>query len=376
VKTSDGVLIGYIDEGVTTSLSFQGHVIDGVTIEDEGLPFRIGDSFRVTSDSIGGNKLVVFTPAPYTQFLGFGQIFTNALRASNIDTTQGYALEAYRGWDVNLGYRAGGLIATDDLSIFTDTDTLPESAYTLRFKRSQYAQDLWAQALRVTVVQFGSTTTASNGFTVPSNDASDWVFRIEGYNSRYLGFKYFTLDNVQDRVTFNALGGAHTNHQWFQSTIVTGTQDSQLPITVTGLQHVVNILFGYSDYLTSQGWRFNDDGIQNIDAQTGRVRNWQLEIEKLIDAVYAGIQLGEGQVLNPFIDRIWLDQDVGLLSRYFDTALFDVTGHPGVFDTLGVSVGSLKSVQLCQCSVCTRRSTSTSTCLCSTTCHHQAQTLV
>jgi len=40
--------------------------------------------------------------------------------------------------------------------VFNDVESLPESAYALRFKRSPYAKDMWVQGLRVSVVQIGS----------------------------------------------------------------------------------------------------------------------------------------------------------------------------------------------------------------------------
>jgi hypothetical protein len=337
VKVSDGTLLGYAQEGVMTSIAAHGYTITNLLIEDSGRAYRVGDAFKITADASGANSLVTFISADYVQVLGFGQIFANALRASSVDTSQGYAIAAYKGWDVNLGYRAGGLVSTDDLHVFTENETLPESSFSLRFKRSPYAKDLWVQGLRVTVTQYGASTLNANGFTIPSADASDWVFRIQGYNSRHLGLQYYTFTS-DDLVSFNALSKAHTSLAWYQPTQISDTLSAQLPVTITGLQNVVNFLFGYSHYLTDQGWVFGDENEPTIDAQTGRVLNWQLEIEKLIDVVYAGIELGQGHVLVPFMDKIWLDQDTGLLSQYYDTALFDVTGHPGVFDMLGVKI--------------------------------------
>jgi hypothetical protein len=337
IKTAGGLIIGHADEGVTTTITGAGYTLTGLRLEDEGKPFRVGDYFHIVADGTGPFTATL-NQATYARFLGFGQTFTNALRASSIDTSQGYALKAYRGWDVNLGYRAGGLVATDDLRLFDDGEAIPASAYDLRFKRSSYAKDLWVQGLRVTVVQIGASKLDKYGNVIASSDASDWTFRIEGYNSRHLDVSYYTYNTASSQVSFYALNKEHTDLPWYQPTLITGTVNTVLPITVVGLQAVVDVLFGYSQYVYDQGWRFNDDGIQNIDLATGRVRSWQLEIEKLIDRVYTGIALGEGHVCNPFMDRVWLTHDIGLMSRFFDTALFDVTGHPGVFDTLGVKI--------------------------------------
>jgi hypothetical protein len=338
VRDQAGMLVGYLNEGITSTLSGVGYTLSSIRIEDEGKPFRVGDKFIISGNADGSSMTVLFEPAAYHQILGFGQTFTHALRAVSIDTNQGYAMEAYRGWDVNLGYRSGGLVSTDDLRIFTDAEPLPESAFTLRFKRNPYAKDLWAQGLRVTVVQIGSSAQNQYGLLIPANDASDWTFRVEGYNTRYLALPYFDLNTSGDYQTFYALNQAHTAREWKQYTDVVNMIDSTLPLTVVGLQNVVTLLFGYSKKLEADGWVFDDPDAQNIDDETGRVRNWQLEIEKLVDRVYAGMDLGEGHVINPFIDRVWLDQPTGLLSPYLDASLFDVTAHPAAFDTLGVKI--------------------------------------
>lgn len=335
VRTANGTLLGTLHEGAGfETVSNLGYDMS-LMIEDEGKPFRVGDRFAIKANADGTSMTVVFEPASYARFNGFCQTFTQALRAASVDGKQGYAIQAYRGWGVNLGYRAGGLVSTDDLRVMTDRDTIPESAYALRFKRSPYAKDLWAQGLRITVVQLGSKKGSTEGGYVPTNDGADWVFRVEGYNSRYLGLEYMRFDTNGEYTTFNALSKEHTDREFKRYTDVIDTSSTQLPVTLSGLQNLITFLYGYSQKLEADGWRFQDDNGGNIDAATGRTRNWQLEIEKLIDRVYTGIDLGQGHVLVPFMDRIWLEQDVGLLSHYFDTTLFDVTGHPAVFDTLG-----------------------------------------
>lgn len=338
VRKADGSLVGYAHEGETVTISGAGVTVKGLSIEDEGKPFRLGDTFTIQANADGSGMLVTFEQASYYRFHGFGQTFTQALRASSVDTNQGYAIQAYKGWDVNLGYRAGGLVSTDDLRVFTDSEALPESAYELRFKKSQYAGDYWLQGLRVTTVQIGSATKLSNGGYAPTNDGSDWMFRIEGYNPRNLGLEFYVLDTNGEYQTFNALSKEHTGLEFKQYTDVLQNGTVQLPITITGLQNVVTFLYGYSQKLEADGWRFQDENGGNIDAETGRVRNWQLEIEKLIDRVYGGVQLSEGHVIVPFMDKIWMEHETGLLSQYFDSQLFDVTGHPGVFDALGQKI--------------------------------------
>jgi len=385
--TSTGTLLGTLTEGTTwnfVSVPAGWNVqLTGIRIEDFGRPFHMGDSFRITASAGGANLTTAFTPTTALRIYGLGQTFTTALREVSVDTSNSYAMNAFREWDVNMGYRAGSLVATDDLVIYTDTDTLSESSYSLLLKKNEIAADRWIHALRVTVLQYGEkgmippTQTGpqyrGTEGNFPAGDGSDWVFRIEGYNPRFTSItynslqpipsgmafpglapigarffrhdlgEYFEFNGVQwnlirstDLITFNALEQESTSLTFFQSTVKTGTVSSFLPLTITGVQALCDFMFGYASYCDEQGWRFNTDNEYNIDARTGRHRNFQLEIEKFIDTLYRGMEIGQGGVVNPFIDRIWLQQDTGILSQFADTALFDITGNPGVFDVLGV----------------------------------------
>lgn len=332
----EGVCIAVLEEGVP--LSIAGDVtITNLLIEDEGIPFRRNDRFMITGSADGSVLDVQFAGTQYAEFGGFGQSFTQALRAINVDTVSSYAIQAFRAWDVNLGYRAGGLVSTSDLRVYSETDELPSSSYELRIKRSPYAADMWVQALRATVVSIGSSAISPTGAYVATNDASDWTFRLDGYNARHLDIEYYTFD-AGDEISFKALSSAHTDLTWYQPTKINGLVKTQLPIIVTGLQNMVDIVFGYVQRLEDLGWSFTDSSFSNIDQETGRTRTWQLDIEKVIDRVYSGIDVNQGVIMNPFMDRVWVERPQGVLSAFRDTAIFDITADPAVFDTIGSKV--------------------------------------
>jgi surface protein len=396
-NTSDGKLFGTVVEGPPPppmiidgvvqpppSLVFNLFTITDLQIDDFGIPFNSGDKFTITCDAGGVNIVINFIPTTTVKIFGLGQTFTNALREISVDTKSSYALSAFREWDVNMGYRAGGLVVTDDLIVSNDAYTLSAASYSLLLKKNAIAKDIWLQALRVTVTQYGTLASAppsalgpqyrSTPITnVPGGDGSDWVFRVEGYNPRYTALSYYNLQNIpngvafpslavigtrffrhdlgelysfngmnwdvvmsEDLVTFNVLDQSKTELAWFRPTVENGVISTYLPITIVGIQNLINFLFGYARHTESQGWRFNTNNEYNIDAETGRHRNWQLEIEKLISNIYSGINMGEGQILNPFMDRVWVQQDTGMLSAFSDVALFDIAGDAGVFDVLGV----------------------------------------
>lgn len=330
VRGPDGIAVGYVREGVASSVGGLS-----ILIEDKGQPFHIGDKFTV--DAAG---TVLFIPAVNYKYLGFGQIFTNALRDATIDTSDSYAIDAFRGWDVNMGHRAGGLVATDDLKVRTDNDSLSTSSFDLLFKKNALARDMWVQALRITVQQFGTVTPKPDGSFIPRTDGSDWVFTIEGYNPRFLNISYYNLLSAGTFQTFNVLDQTATTTTWKEFTQHVTSTDTFLPLNITGIQNVVNFLFGYNKFLENSGWAFNQNPSNNVDAETGRARTFQLEVEMFIDRCYRGIQLNQGHIVNPFMDQIWVRQPTGILSEFTDSPLFDITGHAGAFDIAGVKFKS------------------------------------
>ena len=328
VKTLSGATLGYVQEGIASTIN--GLKID---IQDRGIAFRMGDRFEI--DTAGVAK---FIPSATYKFYGYGQIFTDALRSSSIDTNSSYAVAAYREWDVRMGYRAGGLVSTDDLQVLTESMTLSPTAFELLFKKNPIAADSWAQSFRISVSRFGaSVINGDTGVHVPANDGSDWQFRIEGYNPRYTKVNVFPFDLTKELITFESLSGESTKLEWTRPTIHAGKPvEVQLPINITGIQNVANFLFGYLDASEAEGWIFNEAGQNLIDAGTGRTRTMQLEIEKFINDCYVGMKADQGSIVNPFIDKAWFGQPAGLVAPFTDVALFDVLGNPGAFDMLGV----------------------------------------
>lgn len=370
VRDAAGVMVGAV---VVNGPAVNAGGAANLQLKDYGQPFRIGDSFEIQP---GGQ--VSFIGATTHSYLGLGQTFTNALRKASISSGTSYADSALRKWDVNMGYRAGGLVTTDDLKISTETDELNPASYALTIKKNSFARDTWLQALRITVFQTGKVQLSSSSYTnIPAEDGSDWVFRIEGYNPRYSTISYYELETPAagikfpatasigtvffrhdvgatfqftgtswqevanaDVLTFNALNSAHTDLVWYTALKKVRLTTAQLPLQITGLQNVVNFLAGYEAKLNEDGWSFNVDNEFSTDPDTGLYRSWNLEAQKLIDTVYTGVQLGQGRVINPFADRVWLTHKTGLLAEFADSQIFDVTGDAAVFDALGIKFQS------------------------------------
>lgn len=318
-------------------------------IEDSGIPFNIGDTFLINVEN--NNISYNFIPSKNHKIQGFGQIFTQALRNISIDNNNSYAINAFRNWEVNMGYRASGLVATDDLKIRTDAETLSTNSFSLLFKKNKLSQTFWIQALRIQLVKTNKFTEDVNGLIYPVETGDDWTFRVEGFNPRHLDITYYDMV-LSETMTFNALSKENTDIEWLQPLTKIKTINTQLPLEIRGIQNVINFLFGYKNYLEDSGWEFNKRDKFNIDAETGRKRSFQLEIEKFVDSCFGGIKIGQGHIVNPFMDKIWLKHDKGLLSTFDDNSLFDISGHPGIYDVNGtrINAADIKAIRTNQIS--------------------------
>jgi len=68
------------------------------------------------------------------------------------------------------------------------------------------------------------------------------------------------------------------------------THSLPTPISVSGIQNIIDFVNGYSGQLTAQGFSYRDIDGTNRDSTTGRARDWQLETEKLIEFIYSSKQ--------------------------------------------------------------------------------------
>lgn len=340
-------IIGLAIEGEVTTVKNNISELSFL-IEDLGIPFNIGDTFNI---SVENNDISHdFVGAINHKIQGFGQIFTQALRNISIDNNS-YAISAFRNWEVNMGYRASGLVATDDLKIRTDAETLSTNSFSLLFKKNKLAQTFWIQALRIQLVKTNKFTEDVNGLIYPVETGDDWTFRVEGFNPRHLDITYYDMA-LSETMTFNALSKENTDIEWLQPLTKIKTINTQLPLEIKGIQNVINFLFGYKNYLEDSGWEFNKRDKFNIDAETGRKRSFQLEIEKFVDSCFGGIKIGQGHIVNPFMDKIWLKHNKGLLSTFDDNSLFDISGHPGIYDVNGtrINAADIKAIRTNQIS--------------------------
>lgn len=123
---------------------------------------------------------------------------------------------------------------------------------------------------------------------------SDYSFTLsETDNEAALGINIVLVDSgggshsvgVVER-TFNILDQRVTNTVWRKYRT---NRDKPLslntPSSITGLQNILDVIFTYSEYLEDLGIYANKDN-EVVDAITGRVVNWQLEVERFVEKTF------------------------------------------------------------------------------------------
>ena len=362
----NGNVIGEIKEGQEFDLPLtDGIAFENITLDDLGIPFDLGERFVFTfSDNIVDPSFVfpeeigcdgcisgqstsfliptipvdfkiAHYPALTKKFKGLGQVFTNFLRFNTIDTQLSEAVNAYNGWTVKLAHRLGALIRPDLLTINTALGKLPPTAYSVVLHKSSNTDSKWISALRIQLVQIGSKTINEYNSFIPATDASNWTFRLETYNPQHPEIEYYELDLMGDFQTFNILDRRSTQTSWKKFTGHKSIKTINTPLIITGLQNVLNIVHGYVDRLEDIGWKVNLENAPIADPETGRNLDWQLEVEKLVDRVYRGLEVGTGHVMNPFYQQTVMNTPIGLLSEYTSSRFTDVYSLQAAFDVTG-----------------------------------------
>ena len=371
----NGLLQGMVYEEVPFSFSYTDPVTGAVTtfsnnvIEDLGIPFNMGDTINITFyndivdpsyippavNPLGEQGCVipgivttvtsipmvqvmptyVHIPATTKIFKGVGQWFTNLIRYNSIDSVVSLTAEAYRGWGVNLVNRIGSLMRPDSLAINTSQGVMPDTGYSVVLKKSSNTKSLWISGLRIQLTQVGSATLTAPGYYVPVGVGADWVFRVEVYNNAYPQATYYVLDTAGPYETFNVLDQSATKLAWKHYMNVLSTETIVMPLQITGVQNVINFVYGYSQYLQDQGFKINASDIPVTDQLTGRNIDWQLEIEKFVNQVYIEMSPGQGTILNPFMDKLYVQTPIGLQSPYTESNFMDVFSIQACYDILG-----------------------------------------
>jgi hypothetical protein len=99
------------------------------------------------------------------------------------------------------------------------------------------------------------------------------------------------------------------------------------PKDVSGIQNIIDLTFGYDEYLQDNGIFTENKRLDNIDSDTGRGNDWQVEIEKFIDWVFTLLSIKEQ-------DRLSIDAEVNPNNNSFTSSSGIVPWQTGAKVTL------------------------------------------
>ena len=315
-------------------------------LTDAGYGFEINDVIKFSLSITGEISNVSFEPAKTKTVLGIGQWFVQLLKFNSFSLNESRNNTLFRKWDAFLGHRFGAFMNSDTLTLNATNFEIPLGMCKLLTKISPYSSSEWINALRIQLVRAGSSTLV-DGIYKPAGAGDDWSFRIETYFDKHPKISYYEVDTDAEFVTFNALEQRRAPLSWKHYTKNLSIKTVTTPIIIKGVQNVVNFLFGYVSLLTDNGWLVNNSDNPDIDAETGRIITWQLEIEKFIDAAYDNLVAGQGVIINPFLKNVWFKSPKGLASRFETINFLDVSASQFAFDIAGsnIPVDQLKIIR-------------------------------
>lgn len=214
--------------------------------------------------------------------------------------------------------------------------------------------------IRVSDREFKLSVTREGALNGIATDAT-----TSGTNQNYIGRIKNTFTAFQAREVL-----AYWRQHYVDERVV---KTLPTPITISGVQNMIDFMNGYNAYLESIGFVYaNPDGT-NIDASTGRENNWQLETEKLIEFLYTERrvkqELREEYVITPnsatdtFTSqetitwntgtRVTFNSTSGTLPTEFNNPIADSIGYyiirtatPGVLQLAASSANARKGIAL------------------------------
>lgn len=229
-------------------------------------------------------------------FNGLNQWLVNFMRYNAKDLDISDFRTQWTGWVPTLGYQTTSFVESDSVQLSTDTTIFDQSDYQLRTKRTPGFKDYFLESLRVAVASVGSST-YDNGVQIPIGNGSDWKFKILTSNPKYLPIKLYGIHGTLPGTTFNVLDRQITSTTWTHHPVnkdvviefLPGDIVDSLGADYAGIQGLVNFIDGYVEYLKDVGFVFNDISYATIDPTYGRLIDWQLEEELLIQQIYTGM---------------------------------------------------------------------------------------
>ena len=283
--------------------------------------FFWGDGVTVVVKA-DGSKTDTLVYLPNLRAEGFNQIFLQYSRSYGDDLAVSINKNLFLNWTTKLGYRVGGFVNTDTLVLESSGAPIVNSAFNTYLKENKFYNSSWMNALRVQLVQRGSTD-HQLGYDVPKmgpggTPGEDWIFRVDNFNPSRTSLSWYEYDTAGGYQDFVALDGKRTLFAWKHYGSPSAVVSYNTPFLISGIQNVVNFIFGYSDLKTAEGWSFNDQENPVLDPSTGRPLGYQLLVEQFIAQQFSGAVAGSAFLFNPFSRKVWYSTPRGIVTDLFD----------------------------------------------------------
>lgn len=308
---SNGALIGYVNPGsVFTDDAMAIYISPLLT------SFYWGDSFTVEL-GVDGVPAVSHAVLPYIHIEGLNQWYVQYRRLYGEDISLSINQTLLKDWKVRAGYRLGGLINTDSLTVTNQNEVMDPSTYDVLIKENKFYASSWLNALKIQLVQKGSSV---GGMPRPGPGGSpgeDWIFRVDNFNDLKTDLSWYTFDETGSYTDFIVLDGKKTLYPWKHYGDVSGLVTFNTPFLIKGIQNVASFLFGYAAKLEADGWRFNDQANPVLDPKTGRPVGFQLLVEQFINQQFSIVDAGSTFVVNPFSRKVWFYTAHGVVADLY-----------------------------------------------------------
>jgi hypothetical protein len=306
--------------------------------------YRVGAVATITVDALGG-AVIAYTFPAYDASSGLSQVMIHSLRRESVDVALTQALTRLTAWEPRLSYRFNALIDTESLLVKLNDDELTKSNIRVLLDEGLHKSSQWFSALKVTLFRKGAAERVGN-IMIPAHSSvtnrrgDDWAFRVDVMSQVGPGIQWYTMTGPGE--TFMALGGKHSVDEWLRPETKGALHTSKGPFLITGIQTLVNFLWGYAVRQHELGFRAGGTDEPVIDAEIGRTIDWQLLIEQTVDKQFTGISEGAVSVLNPFSEEFAFVSPFGVVTSFADPItdesltpmLLDINGKrlpPGSF---------------------------------------------
>lgn len=325
------------DLDVPTFVTATDYADDYITVEFEPTlrGFYWGDGVNLTVDEDGliEQELVYLSKLRAN---GFNQLYVQYSRTFGSDLAISINKSLFSSWNVKLGYRFGGFVNTDSLTIESNRIPVVSTAFNVYVKENKFYNSSWLNALRVQLVQRGSTE-KKLGYDVPvigpgGTPGEDWIFRIDNFNPARTNLTWYKYDLNGEYQNFIALDGKRTLFDWkhYKDPIEVLSYDA--PFLISGIQNVLNFIFGYSDLREAEGFAFNDQENPVLDSATGRALGYQLLAEQFVAQQFSGVTAGSAFLFNPFGRKVWYKTPRGVVANLFDSIGIEQETVPALLD--------------------------------------------